>query len=409
MNILFTADAYLPHAGGSRVYYHNVYKRLADAYGDRLTVLTKQVPGWQEFDQQVTADTFRVIRRSRPLATWKFHQLHKLLVPLAHTVAAARQVKPDILHAGDLYPQGLIAWILKKVLGLPYLVYCHGEEITQMDRRRLEPLMRNMIYRGADGVIACSNFARENLIRIGVPRERIQKINPGVDSLRFTPGPPSPDLVKRFSLEGKQVLLTVARLVPRKGHATVIAALARMARTNPNVRYLIVGTGPEQERLSDLVRELHLDDFVIFAGYVADSELPDYYRTCDLLVMPNFEEANSGDIEGFGMVFLEANAAGKPVIAGRSGGTAEAVLDGVTGYLVDPHDLESLVDRLQALLTDPALYHRLGAKALERARDEFSWQSRAAHIHEFTAAIVNRVPPAQAVSPRAVRGSRSSF
>ncbi|HWC00682.1 MAG TPA: glycosyltransferase family 4 protein [Bryobacteraceae bacterium] len=390
MKILFTADAYLPHAGGSRVYYHNVYKLLAEEHRDSVTVLTKEVPGWQAFDEQAASAQFHVIRRSKPLAAWKYHQLHTLLIPLGHTLSVLRKTKPDVLHIGDLYPQGLIGWMLKRLTGFPYIAYCHGEEITQMDRRRLEPIMRNCIYRDADGVIACSSFARENLIRIGVPKERITKINPGVDYLRFTPGPPSRELVQRFGLEGKRVLLTVARLVPRKGHAAVIEALAKIGHAASDIRYLVVGTGPELERLRGMVREKRLEQVVTFVGYVPDADLPDYYRAGDIMVMPNFEEPGSGDIEGFGMVFLEANAAGKPAIAGHSGGTAEAVLDGVTGYLVDPHNVDHLAARLHSLLADDKLRSALGQTALARVREEFSWQSRAAAIREVTLRVLNR-------------------
>lgn len=390
MKILFLADSALPHAGGSRVYYHNLYKRLARLHGDRVTVVTKKVPRWREFDAVEAGGGFTVIRHFRPAGNWKYYQLHKLLLPLLHIAFLTAKIRPDLIHVGDLYPQGAIAWLLKTVFGVPYVAYCHGEEVTQIDQCRSERILRDAVYRRADAVIAASNFARQNLLRIGVAEEKIVKINPGVDMKQFAPGPAPAGLVQRFSLEGKFVILTVARLVRRKGHENMLKAVAQIAGACPDLRYLIVGTGPEEDNLRRLANQLGIADLVHFAGYVPSADLPDCYRACDVLAMPNFEESGTGDVEGFGMVFLEANAVGKPVIAGRSGGTAEAVLDGVTGYLCDPHDVDALATLLRTLAADRELCRRLGAQGLARVREEFHWDSRAARLHAFSAELLER-------------------
>lgn len=393
MNILFASDSYLPHAGGSRVYYHNIYRRLAGGLGQRVTVLTTEVPGCEAFDAAARSESFQIVRRFGPLRSWKYYRIDQFLLPCYCTVRIFRQKRPDMLHVGDLYPQGAVAMTLKKVFGVPYAVYCHGEEITQMERHRSDRRLRDAIYGSADLVIAASQFACENLLRIGISPAKIRKVTPGVDCTRFSPARPPSGLVRRFSLEGKRVLLTVARLVPRKGHACVIEALARLAPRIPDLSYLVVGHGPEEQSLRRLAAERGVGHLVQFAGFVPDAELPDFYRACDVMVMPNSEDR--GDIEGFGMVFLEANASGKPVVGGRSGGTAESVLDGKTGYLVHPDDSVELAAVLERILTDESLRTRLGQKGLERARQEFEWNLRARMILTLSETTIRRAPAAE--------------
>ena len=389
IKILFTADYFLPHAGGSRVYYFSLYSRMVERFPDRLTILTKKVPGWQEFDSRVSKDTLRIIRRFKPLPDWKLRHLPKIMFPLGSTLVQVLRQGVDIIHPGDLFPQGVIARWMKELFGTPYIAYCHGEDITLTDKYRYQPRVRDWIYRGADFVVAACEFAKENLLRIGVEEKKIVKITPGVDSVRFAPRPPSEDLISLYGLQGRKVLLTVARLCPRKGHEAVIRAIAKLVGIHSDLAYLIVGLGPEREKLERLVAELGLNDVVKFTGYVAEDRLADFYNLCDVFVMANQEEEN-GDIEGFGMVFLEANSSAKPVIAGRSGGTADSVIDGVTGYRVDPRDIEELATTLRRLLENPDLCARLGEAGLRRAREEFSWEERAARIRQLSLEVVQK-------------------
>jgi phosphatidylinositol alpha-1,6-mannosyltransferase len=324
--------------------------------------------------------------------------------PLLESAWLALTRRPDAVHAGDVYPQAVVAWILKKLFRIPYLVYCHGEEITQLDRNRYLSRVRNVVYRQADAVVTNSDFSRTHLLRLGVSPSRICKISPGVDCERFSPGAVDPQLTRKYDLEGCFVLLTVARLVPRKGHRLVMEAIAKLNGDVANIRYVIVGTGPEKESLLLLAAALGIADRVHLAGHVPDEQLADYYKLADLLVMPNYQEARTGDVEGFGMVFLEANACGKPVIGGRSGGAAEAVVDGVTGFLVNPEDSTELAGRIGLLANNASLRHRLGMQGLERASNEFSWTTRAALLHAVHMDIVNSNGiPASAPTIPAVR------
>jgi len=389
MRIFFATDQFLPHAGGSRVYYYNLYKNLSAEFGDRIILLTKKVAGWQDFDQQEGTHSFKIVRRFRPVLTTKYRDLPKMVLPVPDMLWILLKERVDVLHAGDLFPQGLISLALKRALGIPYLMYCHGE-IAQTNCYRYKPVVRDWIYKQADAVVANSEFTRQDLLRVGVRSERIFKITPGVDCERFSPRPPDRNLIEKFRLEDKQVLLTVARLCPRKGHDVVMQAVARLSRDFPKLRYLVVGKGPEEKNLRRLAAELGIADIVTFVGYVAEEQLASWYNVCDIFVMPNRADGKDGDIEGFGMVFLEANSAGKPVIGGRSGGAAEAVADESTGFLVDPESVEDTVTKLRLLLLSPSLRAEMGERGLLRARGEFNWRVRSRLLRQITADIVRR-------------------
>ena len=383
LNVLVLADSYLPHAGGSRVYYHNLYKYFPST---EVTVITKEVPGWPDFDK---AQAYNIIRKSKPLRSWNLSELPKGAFPLYSAIQFCLTHKVSIIHAGDLYPPGLIAVLLRYLLKIPFVAFSHGEDITLTEEYRYQSKVRNYIYRTADAVIANAEFSRQGLLRNGIPNSRIHKITPAVDSGRFRPQSPRPDLVRRFQLAGKFTILTVARLVPRKGHDKVLQALAQLAREVGELRYLIVGRGPEQQGLQFKASELGLSHLVEFVGYVPEEELPDYYNLCDVMVMPNQEER--GDLEGFGMVFLEANACGKPVIASRSGGASEAVEDSVTGLLIEnPKDSHELYSALKRFQQNPELRKAMGTAGMQRARSDFSWQQRAEQLREISLNIIRK-------------------
>jgi phosphatidylinositol alpha-1,6-mannosyltransferase len=388
IRVLLLSDSFLPHAGGSREYYNNIYSELVKLSGTEVRILTKKVPGWKEFDLKHKNPRIRIHRLFSPLKSWKIVELPKGIWPFLHTVWHLLLKRPDLIHAGDLYPPGLIALFLKKALGIPYLVYCHGEEITQTDRFRYQPKVRDLIYKNADAVVANADFSRQMLLKMGVSSERIHKLTPGVDADRFKPLAPRGELRTKYGLDGKLVILSVARLVPRKGHRVALEAFAKICHELPSAHYLIVGTGPEESNLRRQLMEAGLDGRVTFAGFVAGEQLPDIHNLADVMLMVNRREEN-GDLEGFGIVFLEANSAGKPVIGGRSGGAVEAIVDGVTGYLVNPDDSNELAEKLRTLLANKELRETLGGAGARRAREEFKWSTRAEALDKVNKAILN--------------------
>jgi phosphatidylinositol alpha-1,6-mannosyltransferase len=233
----------------------------------------------------------------------------------------------------------------------------------------------------ASTVVALGAYQVQLLERLGVGRERTFVSPEGVCVEPFA-RPPAAErldrLRRRHGLEGRRVLLTVARLVPHKGHDMVIRALPRIVERVPDAVYLVVGSGPHETALRDLARLVGVTDRVRFAGNVPDDELPDHYHLCDVFVMPSRQQG--GDVEGFGIVFAEAAASSRPAIGGRSGGVVDVIQDGRTGLLVEPTSPEEIARAAVRLLTDRDLAGQLGAAARSRIEREFRYEDVAARI-----------------------------
>lgn len=258
-------------------------------------------------------------------------------------VVQARRQRPDLILTTHVNFTPVARW-LKRRLGIPYVAVAHGVDVWGLRRRdRVRGL------RQADQVWAVSRHTRERLLGELQLRPQQVKLLPNTfDADRFAPAQKPAYLLKRHNLsESHRVILTVARLASQeryKGYDQVLRALPAIRRCVPAVRYMIAGTGPDRGRVEALVRQLGLEEAVILAGYVPDTELCDYYNLCDVFAMPSKGE-------GFGIVFLEALACGKPVLAGNQDGSVDALLDGELGVLVEPDNLSAIADNLIAMLT----------------------------------------------------------
>jgi len=211
---------------------------------------------------------------------------------------------------------------------------------------------------------------------------------PGVDAARFTPE--GPDFRRLLALESRPVIGTLSRLVERKGFDTVLRAMPRVLEEFPDALYLVVGDGPDRPRLEALTRKLGIGDSVHFAGAADEESLAAWFRTLDVFVMPSREIASSGHVEGFGIVFLEAGACGRPVLGGRSGGVVEAVQDGVSGRLVNPGDPEDLAQALLGMLRDPHQARAMGRAGRLRVEREFAWEKVLEPLGDFLETLCAR-------------------
>jgi phosphatidylinositol alpha-1,6-mannosyltransferase len=200
----------------------------------------------------------------------------------------------------------------------------------------------------------------------------------GVDEDRFYEQAKSEELAAACGVLGKRVILTVARLDYHKGHADVIRALPGVIERVGETAYLIVGDGPLRDELKQLARSLGVEEEVVFLGPVDDSRLVELYNLADVFIM--ISQETEKDVEGFGLVFLEANACGKPVVGGDSGGVAEAIAHKVTGLLVHPGDVEGIACALTDVLSDEGLARRLGSAGRRRVEREYNWASTAAKL-----------------------------
>jgi phosphatidylinositol alpha-1,6-mannosyltransferase len=280
-----------------------------------------------------------------------------MLFVFVAVVAEAIRTGARTIVVGELQGLGWLAILLSLLTPWRVVMYTHGEEVVQTAYNRLARL-RGAALRASDIVLAVSRFTRERLTSdFGVAPERIRLVPNGVDLDRFSPG----------DAAAEPFVLGVGRLIERKGFDRLIEAFALIASDFPAYRLCIAGTGAEEAKLRATMERLGLGERVELLGAVGDDELLSLYRRCTLFAMPN-RTLPDGDTEGFGLIFLEANACGKPVIGGRAGGAVDAVVDGETGLLVKGEDSEAIAEALRRLLGDAALRDKLAQAGLARAR-----------------------------------------
>ena len=208
-------------------------------------------------------------------------------------------------------------------------------------------------------------------------RARLLRLTPGVDVDTFHPGVDGGPIRQRHGLTDRRVITCVSRLMPRKGQDTLIQAMPELLRRVPDAALLIVGGGPHKETLQKLVKEVGVADCVTITGGVPYEELPAHYAAGEVFAMPCRSRHRGLDVEGLGIVYLEAAAIGLPVVAGDSGGAPDAVLEGETGFVVPGRDCGQLVDRLASLLTDTELAGRMGSRGRDWVMAEWQWQTKA--------------------------------
>jgi phosphatidylinositol alpha-1,6-mannosyltransferase len=230
--------------------------------------------------------------------------------------------------------------------------------------------VRRTTLGSADTILAGSQFTAGLARDLGVSPERVRVTHYGTDPVRFQRRDATA-LRERLGLGTRPVLLTIARLVSRKGIDTVLAALPKVLAAHPDAVYVVAGDGPDADPLRARARQLGVERAVRFAGVVRDEELSHWYSLAYVFVMPS--RSDPPDVEGFGIVFLEAAACERPVVAARAGGIPDAVAHGVTGVLVPPGDTPALAAELSALLSDPARCAELGRRGRERVVSDFTW------------------------------------
>jgi len=249
-----------------------------------------------------------------------------------------------------------------------------GEDLRMYQRTGRSMAILRALLRNAAQVITISQCWIPELSTLRGRQEGIVWIPPTVDLKRFHPGP-DPDegsLKSRYGLHRKKILLTMGRLAVRKGIDSVLSCLREIVTDYPELRYLIVGQGEDESRLRSLVADLQLQQYVLFLGAVSDDLLPSLYRIADVFVMPNRELASTGEIEGFGIVFLEASASAIPVIGGNSGGAAEAIQEGRSGFLIPPGNMALLKEKISQLLSDSEKAHHMGLEGRRWVEENFS-------------------------------------
>ena len=363
---LVITELFLPTKGGTAVWFDEVYRRI----GDRTThVVTAAVPDWEAHDRNHPNTVHRLnLKRNAWLRPESLAMYIKFFF-CALWLAGSRRF--SAIHAGRALPEGLVAWIVARLTFHPIVIYAHGEELTAWGYGVKYRVMKHVLRR-ADVVIANSEYTKEVLMKMGVSRSSINMINPGVDVDRFRPGLPHSDLRAVLGIgDSSRLLISVGRLSRRKGFDSVIRVLPRLIEEGIDLHYAIIGIGEDENYLESLARDLAIERRVHLIGPVSWEDLPRWYNACDIFLMPNRDI--NGDTEGFGMVFLEAAACGRPTIAGIAGGTGSAVLHGKTGLRVNGDSMQEVQQSIRLLLSDRELATELGTAGQDRARTQFSW------------------------------------
>ncbi|MCW2494374.1 glycosyltransferase family 4 protein [Jatrophihabitans sp.] len=353
---LVVTNDFPPRQGGIQSYVYELARRLPGP----VVVYASTDDGAADFD---AAQPFPVVRHPTGLL---------LPTPTAarNTTALLREHGATAVWFGASAPLGLLTPALRRAGAERIVASSHGHE-TGWARLPAGRQALRRIGTECDVITYITEYTRVRIAPAFGPHATLAQLTPGVDVETFHPGVDGEVIRQRHGLADRPVIVCVSRLVPRKGQDALIRALPAIRRAVPDAVLLLVGHGPYEARLRALAAEQ--GDAVVFTGGVPYAELPQYYAAGDVFAMPCRTRRGGLDVEGLGMVFLEASATGIPVVAGDSGGAPDAVLEGETGYVVDGRDEVQLAQRIVTLLQDPQLRGRMGTAGRAWVEQQWSW------------------------------------
>jgi phosphatidylinositol alpha-1,6-mannosyltransferase len=359
--LLFTLE-FPPAIGGVATYHQN----LVDNWpADNLSVLADNIPGGK--DDGLVKYRPLIAKHFRPrwlLAIW---QLYCEISGLKSS-----SFDPYVI-VGEILPLGSAAYFLTKLIKFKYAVLLHGLDFSLATSTKRKKKITGKILSQAEKII-CSDTFTANSVKLfnGDLTAKIEVVNPSIAS-SFVRNPQRvKELRQQYSLDNKTVLFGLGRLVLRKGVDKVIEAMGKISQAANNAVYVVAGSGPDEAVIKKVADGLPpgIRNKIIFTGQVSDSDRWAWLELCDIFIMVSRNIA--GDYEGFGTVYLEANLAGKPVIAGSSGGVRDAVIDNINGLLVNPEKTGEIAAAAIKLINDPLLRQALGEQGKRRAVENFS-------------------------------------
>ena len=356
--------------GGIQSFVHNVVRGLP---ADEVVVYASTYPGAAEFDAE---QAFRVIRDPG-----------SMLLPspaVRRRVLRARQEHgATAVWFGAAAPLGLLAPALRRAGAERLVATTHGHEVGWAALPGARSLLRR-IGRDVDVVTYLGEYTRRRLSTVLGPQAQLDRLAPGVDLDRFSPTDEVREFARqlraRYDLGTAPVVVCVSRLVHRKGQDTLIAAWPSIRSRVPGARLLIVGRGPYEADLREQAARGGVAEDIVFAGGVPEDELAAHIVAGDVFAMPCRTRRRGLDVEGLGMVYLEAGACAIPVVAGNSGGAPDAVLNGETGFVVNGRDVADVADRITTLLRDPALRRRMGQAGRKWVERDWQWSQVCARL-----------------------------
>jgi phosphatidyl-myo-inositol dimannoside synthase len=358
---LVVTNDFPPRRGGIQSFVHALATRLP---AGTVTVYAPAWDGAADFDAR---QPMTVIRHPTSLM---------LPVPAVarRAVAALREHDCDTVLFGAAAPLGLLAPTLRRAGARRLVAITHGHEAGWASLPGARGVLRR-IGDSVDVVTYLGEYTRVRLARAlsAEAADRMVRLAPGVDVDVFQPGVGGATLRHELGLDGRPVVLCVSRLVPRKGQDTLIRAWPRVLDAAPAAALLLVGDGPYRGTLEHMAARLMAGDSVRFVGPVPPPDLPAYYDAADIFAMPCRTRRRGLDVEGLGIVYLEASAVGLPVVGGDSGGAPDAILDGESGYVVPGRSVAVTAQRIIELIDDPAGATAMGEKGLAWVQREWRW------------------------------------
>lgn len=354
--LLFTLE-YPPFFGGIASYYDNLAKHWPQ---DGIIVLNN--------------NNGELVDEKRRFMKWlpAFGALWRMI----------KAEKINYVLVGHLLPLGTVTYLITRMTRTKYAVILHGMDLGVAMQGGRKRLLARIILSNADKIICGNTYTKKLCERLLGINKKITVITPGINPDQVEVGTDElEDFISKQGLQSKITLISINRLVKRKGFLDVVSCLPEIIRQIPNINYVIIGNGPENESLKMQIKSLNLESIVKVVNDADDHERNLWLNAADIFVMPTRQIA--GDFEGFGIVYLEANLAGKPVIACNTGGVADAVKNNVSGLLIEPENREQLISSILKLAADKQLRQRLGARGRERAIEKFTWPMLTNELYKF--------------------------
>ncbi len=368
---LVLTENFPPMSGGSGRWFWELYSRLPT---DEYLVVADDIAGAFEFDK---SHNINVIRMPLSCSEWGFKSLLGLNFYF-HSVRQLIKIIKDEnithIHTGRVIHEGVIAWLLSFLTKTTYITFVHGEDVETAATSREHNLMVKQVCKKAQAIICNSHNSANIVKRLSYASDnKITVLHPGFDEQKFFPAKHDPLFKEKMGWVDKKIILTVGRLQERKGQDKMIEAMPALLKQNPNTLYVIVGRGECKENLECLVERLFLQNNVQFLDEISDEEMIKCYQQCDLFILPNRTIDN--DIEGFGMVLVEAQACGKAVVAGDSGGTKETMDIGNSGLVIDCSKSEIISAALNDLFSNESRLQKMGLEGETFVNTHFTWDT----------------------------------
>ncbi|MER5202979.1 glycosyltransferase family 4 protein [Streptomyces sp. NPDC002825] len=375
---LIVTNDFPPRPGGIQAFLHNMALRLDP---DRIVVYAST---WKRSREGIEATA--AFDAEQPFTVVRDRTTMLLPTPrvTARATALLREHGCESVWFGAAAPLGLMAPALRRAGAERLVATTHGHEAGWAQLPAARQLLRR-IGEGTDTITYLGEYTRSRIATALTPAAagRMVQLPPGVDEKTFHPDSGGDEVRAALGLSDRPVVVCVSRLVPRKGQDTLIRAMPAILSRVPDAVLLIVGGGPYEKDLRRLAAETGVAGSVRFTGAVPWSELPAHYGAGDVFAMPCRTRRGGLDVEGLGIVYLEASATGLPVVAGDSGGAPDAVLDGETGWVVRGESAEETADRVGTLLLDPELRARMGERGRAWVEERWRWDLLAERLREL--------------------------